>query len=110
MLEADVAPALIAVGSDIVCEAVAEQVLASVTVTVYVPAVSVLMLCVEAPLLQLNNSGNVPPLTVRLMAPSFPALQLTLAGTMLLMEGPLMLIIAVPEVAEHKLPSVTVTV
>ena len=53
------------------------QLFASVTVHVYVPEGRLLMFCVVAPLLQLNEKGVAEPLIKRSMAPSFPSKQLT---------------------------------
>ena len=47
------------------------QLFSSVTVTVYVPGVSPVMIAVVSPLLQLKEYGAVPPLGAELAVPSF---------------------------------------
>ena len=56
-------------GSVIVALIVAVQLLASVTVTLYVPATKLLMSCVVAPLLQTYVYNGVPPVGVKLILP-----------------------------------------
>src|SRR4051812_17530485 len=52
-----------------VAESVNEQLLASVTVTLYVPPTALLRFCVVAPLFHVYAYGNVPPLMDTFTAP-----------------------------------------
>ena len=61
----------------IVALAVAVHPLASVTVTLYVPAASALRFCVVAPLLHKYVYGAVPPLAVTVAVPSVPPIVVT---------------------------------
>ena len=65
-------------GSVMVILAVSVHPLASVAVTVYVPAVRLVIVLVVAPLDQANVYPVVPPDAEAVASPSFPALQLTL--------------------------------
>jgi hypothetical protein len=65
----DIEAASAAAGCVITTEAVVEQLLASVTVTVYVPAARPVLSSVVTPLPQLYEYGAVPPDAVRLAAP-----------------------------------------
>ena len=96
-------------GCVIVFEEVAVQRLASVTVTTYVPAESPVLFCVVMALPQLKPYAPVPPVTVNVIAPLFPALQLTLVSVVeiLIAEGCVIVVVAI---AEQLLLSVTVTV
>ena len=60
-----------------VAEVTVEQPLLSVIVTLYVPAIKLFKFCVVAPPVQLYAYGAVPPLTVSVIVPLLPALQLT---------------------------------
>ena len=75
-------------GCVIVCEAVAVQLLASVTVTLYVPAPRPVRFSVAAPFDHRYVSAPVPPVTVRLIAPVEPPLQLTLVKEAMLTDNP----------------------
>ena len=66
-----------AVGSVIVVLAVVVQLFASVTVTVYVPAISPLAVAVVAALLHAKVYGDVPPEPLAVAVPLLPPLQLT---------------------------------
>ena len=57
------------------------QELASDTVTVYVPAVTPVMLAVVAALLHAKVYGAVPPVPLAVADPSLPPLQLTVVFT-----------------------------
>ena len=83
---------------------------ASDTVTVYVPAVTPVMLAVVAELLQANEYGAVPPDPLAVAEPLFPPLQLTFEFTTELAtnaEGSVMVTL---EVVVQELASDTVTV
>ena len=83
---------------------------ASDTVTVYVPAVTPVMLAVVAELLQANEYGAVPPDPLAVAEPLFPPLQLTFefitADAITADE----LFTTKSSLAVHPLASVTVTV
>jgi hypothetical protein len=88
---------------------VAVQLLASVTVTVKVPAVRSVRSSLVAPLLQAKAYGVVPPDTVRLTDPLVPAQQVTLVVKTLVEIAVGWLTVA-PAVAVQALASVIVTV
>ena len=66
-----------AFGAVTVALVVVLQLFASVTVTVYVPAIKLLMSCDAALLLHAYVYGAAPPLTVKSIDPFPPPLQLT---------------------------------
>ncbi len=97
------------VGSVTSTEAVAVQPLASVTVTLYVPAERSVISSVTALLLHTKVYGAVPPVTVKSAAPFVPPLQLTLVATPAA-ESTVGSVIVTEVVAVHPPASVTVTV
>ena len=96
-------------GCVITTEAVVEQPLASVTVTLYVPAVRPVLSSVVTPPPQLNEYGAVPPDAVRLAAPVLLPKQRTLVPEMLAASGLAGCVITTEAVVEQPLASVTVT-
>src|SRR5436853_129707 len=88
---------------------VAVQPLASVTVTLYVPAASEVISCVVAPLLHKYVYGDVPPLTVKLIEPVDAPLQSTLTCVWLNEIAVGSVIVMLLSVAVQPLASVTVT-
>ena len=96
-------------GCVIVAEAVLVQLLASVTVTVYVPAARPVRSCVVMPPVQKYVYGETPPLTVRSMEPVEEPLHNTFTCVVLKAKaGGCVIVTAV--VAVQPLLSVTVTV
>ena len=98
------------VGSVTVAEAVVVQPLASVMVTLYVPAISPFISSVVAVLFHSKLYGAVPPVTVKSTVPLLPPLQLTPVAT-ILADSPAVGCVTVKLcVAVHPLVSVTVQV
>jgi hypothetical protein len=83
---------------------------ASDTVTVYVPAVTPVMLAVVAELLQANEYGAVPPDPLAVAEPLFPPLQLMFEFTTELATNAVGSVIVVLDVVVQLFASVTVTV
>ena len=97
-------------GSVMITLEVVVQELASDTVTVYVPAVTPVMLAVVAELLQANEYGAVPPDPLAVADPLLPPLQLMFVFTTELAvnaEGSVMVTL---DVLVHEFASDTVTV
>ena len=86
------------------------QLLASVTVTVYVPATNPVMFCVVIPLLHKYCIGAVPPLNVSVVLPVLPPLHNGLTPVIVLITAPFWFTIVPAEVVVQPLASVTVTV
>jgi hypothetical protein len=97
-------------GCVIIFVALVLQLLASVTVTVYVPAAKPPMFWVVRPLLHKYVMGAVPPLIVSVILPVLPPLHKGLIPTMVLITAPFWFTILPLELMVHPLPSVTVTV
>lgn len=91
-------------------DSVAEQLLASVTVTVYVPPVSDEISSVVSALLHIYVYGVIPDETVILIAPSEPEGHEISDEEVILTDGPPILAITDVALCVHKFPSVTVTV
>lgn len=89
---------------------VAVQLLASLTVTIYVPEVKPDKFWFVAPLDQTNVKGDVPDDTVMLIEPLFPPLHETLLNPLTDTTGPAALAIVTVPVIVQELASVTVTV
>jgi len=89
--------------------AVVVHALASVAVTVYVPAVSVLMDAVVAPVFQLYVAVPVPPVELAVADPLLPPKQLMLV-TDVVATNAAGWVMATVAVAVHELASVAVTV
>ena len=86
------------------------QLLASVTVTVYVPATNPAMFWVVIPVLHKYCMGAVPPLNVSVILPVLPPLHNGLIPVIVLITDPFWFTILPTELAVQPLPSVTVTV
>ena len=99
-----------AAGCVTVALAVAVHALASVIVTLYVPAARPVMSSVVAPLLHKYVTGAVAPVTVRFTAPLLPPLQLTFVATADAVTAQLGLFSVIVVVAVQPLASVTVNV
>jgi hypothetical protein len=104
-----VSPINIAGGSETVSVSEAWQPFASLTVTLYVPAISPALSSVVGPSFQLKVYGAVPPLTVISIEPLFPSLQLTSACVPVTASAPGCVIVTVCELVQA-CPSLTVTV
>ena len=98
------------VGSVRVTVLIATHPLASLTLTLYVPAVKLLAVVLVLPLLQLYVKLPVPPLALTLAEPVLLPLHNMLLGVNVFMLGAGLLLIAAIAVWVHALPSVTVTV
>jgi hypothetical protein len=98
-----------AAGCVITTEAVVEHPLASVTVTLYVPATRPVLSSVVTPLPQLNEYGAVPPVAVRLAAPVELPKQRTFVPEMLAASAAAGCVMTTEAVVEQLLASVTVT-
>jgi hypothetical protein len=79
---------LMAEGCVITCVILAWHKFASVTVSVYVPTPKVVTFWVVLPLLHKYCTGDKPPVTVTLIVPLLPPLQLTFTAVTLLITGP----------------------